>query len=260
MSEAVRALTAATAYTAPAQREDNGAALVAGIAAVLKDTVPGSEHQLAFADALVASVRSPEGASLIAGWLTNEEVPLGLSIDQDRRWAILTSLARMGAVDDARIETETLTDKTISGAERAAGARSALADADAKATAWELATQRLSLPNATHLHVCRQFMQYGQEDLLAPYAEKYLQVAERISAKSGPWATQGHAVSNAVLTWLWPAPLADREFIARLDQWMASTQLSDPVRHTISERRDAALRALAAQEFGADVAGQAAGD
>jgi len=259
-TQLARALTAATAYTAPAQREDNGAALVAGIAAVLKDTVPGSEHQLAFADALVASVRSPEGASLIAGWLTNEEVPLGLSIDQDRRWAILTSLARMGAVDDARIETETLTDKTISGAERAAGARSALADADAKATAWELATQRLSLPNATHLHVCRQFMQYGQEDLLAPYAEKYLQVAERISAKSGPWATQGHAVSNAVLTWLWPAPLADREFIARLDQWMASTQLSDPVRHTISERRDAALRALAAQEFGADVAGQAAGD
>ena len=246
-----RALTAATAYTAPAQREVNGEALVAGIAARLKEASPGGEHQLALADALVPAVSTPQGADLIAGWLANEELPLGLAVDQDRRWAILTSLARMGAVDDARIEAETAADRTISGAERAAGARAAMADAGAKARAWELATATEDVPNATHLHVCRQFMQYGQDELLAPYAEKYLQVAELISAKSGIWAGRGHAVSNAVLTWLWPAPLATREFIARVDEWTDATQPSESVRHTISERRDAALRALAAQEFGA---------
>ncbi|WP_316667426.1 aminopeptidase N [uncultured Propionibacterium sp.] len=254
-TQLTRALTAATAYTAPAQREANNGALVAGVAAQLKETVPGSEHQLAFADALMAAVNNAQGAGLIAGWLNGEELPLGLAIDQDRRWAILTSLARLGVIDEERIEVETAIDQTISGAERAAGARSAMADADAKARAWELATATRGVPNATHLHICRQFMQYGQDELLAGYVEKYLQAAEEISARAGIWADQGHAASSAVLTWLWPAPLVTRELIAGLDEWADSADLTEAVRRTISERRDAALRALAAQEYGARAAG-----
>ncbi|MDK9352699.1 aminopeptidase N [Propionibacterium freudenreichii] len=249
------ALGASKAYTPPAHREEANRALVAGIAAELEKAEPGSQHQLAFTDALIESVDSPEGITLIRGWLSNEEVPVGLEIDQDRRWAILSSLARMGAVDDDAIAAEEQLDKTISGSERAAGARAALNNAEEKARAWALATEDPKVPNATHLRICAAFVQYGQEELLAPYVDRYLQVCELISAQQGIWATRGHAASQAVLTYLWPSPLADRAFIERVDKWVESSELSESVRHVITERRDASLRAIAAQEFAASQLG-----
>ena len=69
---------------------------------------------------------------MLQGWLIGEEVPEGLPIDADRRWAIITSLARLGAIGIAEIETEAIGDQTISGAQSAAGARAALAAVDRK--------------------------------------------------------------------------------------------------------------------------------
>lgn len=245
------ALAASKSYSPAWHRMDANRELVAGIAAQLAKSGAGSQHQLAFTDALIASAESPEGITLINGWLHNEEVPTGLEIDQDRRWAILSSLARVGAIDDEPISAELELDKTISGAERAAGARAAMKSAEAKAQAWILATEDPKVPNATHLRICTSFMQYGQEELLMPYKDRYLEVCMQIANQEGIWATQGHAASQAVLTHLWPTPLVDRPFLDHLDEWLKANQLSESVRHVIAERRDASLRALAAQEFAA---------
>jgi aminopeptidase N len=241
---------AASAYTAPDGRHAATAALFAGLRHQLAAAEPGSERQLPLADAVIAAAFDAESAELLASWLAGEQLPEGLVIDQDRRWAILTTLARLGRTGAAEIATEAERDQTISGAELAAGARAALADPAAKAAAWSLATEDSDVPNGTHTHICQQFWNYGQESLLTPYVDRYLQVCDLISAKQGIWATRGHAVSETVLTWLWPMPLADRGFIRRIDAWQADGHLSDSVRHTLSERREATLRALAAQELG----------
>lgn len=245
------ALAASTSYTPAEHRAEANRSLVSGIAALLERAEAGSQHQLALTDALIASIDSPQGVTLIQGWLRNEEVPLGLEIDQDRRWAILGSLARLGAVDEDAIAAEEQSDKTISGSERAAGVRSAMKSAEAKAAAWALATEDPTVPNATHLRICASFVHYGQENLLVPYVDRYLQVCEAISGQLGIWSSQGHAASQAVLSYLWPSPLADRAFIRRVDEWSAASQLSEQVRHVLVERRDASLRAIAAQEFAA---------
>jgi aminopeptidase N len=249
---------AASAYTAPAEREAAAAALFAGLSRQLDAAAPGSERQLPMADALIAAAFDERSAGLLARWLAGEQLPEGLVIDQDRRWAIVTTLARLGRAGEAEIVAEAERDRTISGAELAAGARAALADPAAKAAAWQLATEDPDVPNGTHAHICMDFFNYGQEPLLEPYVDRYLQVCELISAKQGIWATRGHAVSETVLAWLWPMPLADRAFIRRLDAWQSAGQLSDSVRHTLSERRHATLRALAAQELGATAAGATA--
>lgn len=244
-----QALGASTSYTPAGHRELVNRTLVAGIALQLEQSESGSQHQLAFTDALIAAIDSTEGITLIQGWLDGEEVPEGLDIDQDRRWAIIATLARLGAIDDGPIAAELEQDNTISGAERAAGARSAMNTAEAKQEAWRLATEATDVPNATHLRICAAFVHYGQEELLAPYVDRYLQVCRQISASEGVWASQGHAASQAVLTHLWPSPLADRAFIARVDEWLATDEPSEAVRHVLVERRDASLRAMAAQEF-----------
>ena len=113
---------------------------MAGLAELLKTAQPGSDRQLAVADGMISAVDSPAGAGLLEGWLTGEEVPEGLPIDTDRRWAILTTLARLGRIGTDQIDAEHDSDRTISGAESAAGARAALADPQTKAEAWRLAT------------------------------------------------------------------------------------------------------------------------
>lgn len=246
-----RALTAATSYTAPSERGTLRSRLASGVASLLAAAEPGSQHQLALGDALISSAAQPSDAGLLAGWLDGTDVPEGLSVDQDRRWAILTTLARLGVIDDSRIDQESRRDRTITGSERAAGARAALADPGAKARAWHLATEDPTVPNATHLRICASFMCYGQDELLKPYRERYLDVCELISANRGIWAGRGHAASQAVLDLLWPSPVADRALLARTEEWSARVQPSAPVRRTLSEHRDETLRALAAQEFGA---------
>ena len=242
-----QAALAATGYTPREQRAEVRDCLVVGIAQLLKTAEPGSDHQLAFANALVAAVNDAEGAELLQAMLDGEELIEGLDVDTDMRWRILAALARMGRADRALVDAELQKDNTISGAEQAAGVLSAMADAETKQQAWTRATAEPGIPNGTHRQVCLMFNQYDQDELLAPYQEHYLEVAEAISQGRDGWSERGHAAVDCVLTFLFPAD-ADQAFIERVDAWLESSEPSEQVRRTVTERRDALARALRCQE------------
>ena len=246
---------AVTRYSAPEQRHQLRARLIASLAELLKTAQPGSDHQIAVADAVISAVDSPAGAGLMEGWLAGEEVPEGLPIDADRRWSIVTTLARLGQISTAQIDAEHESDKTISGAEFAAGARAALADPDTKAEAWRLATDDPDVPNGTHIAIAGNFWKFGQEALLAGYQDAYLDLCDQIATSSSSWAKRGHVARQTALNYLWPAPLADREWIAKLDEWMAARELPEQVRRVLTDSRAEALRGIKVQEFGLAAAG-----
>lgn len=214
---------------------------------MLKGAEAGSDHQLAFARALSDSVSDEAGAAVLRAWLAADEVPEGLSVDADLRWRLLTNLARVGAADQAAIDAELERDPTATGAERAAGARAALPAPLAKAAAWQRATADPSIANETHYQVCSQFWQRGQEDVVRPYAEGYLDVARAISEQRDGWGGRSLAIRKNVLELLFPWPLADRAFLDRLSAWMAAEPLADSVQRVLKERRDDAERALRCQ-------------
>ncbi|OYN94358.1 aminopeptidase N [Enemella evansiae] len=246
-----QAQTALARYV-PADRQPGlRTQLITGLAGLLRDAAPGSDHQLAFARALASSVDSDAGVELLNGWLNDEEVPPGLTIDTELRWHLLTQLARLGAVGTEQLDAELQRDNTISGAEHAAGARAALPGEADKAAAWQLATATAGLPNETHRSICLQFNQVGQAGVLAPYAERYLDLAELISGRKGVWESNGTVFAQAALTYLFPWPNADQDFLHRLDSWLAEAQIEDSARRIIGEGRDDALRALRAREFNA---------
>ncbi|OYO20947.1 aminopeptidase N [Enemella dayhoffiae] len=225
--------------------------LITGLAGLLRDAEPGSDHQLAFTRALASTIDGPAGVTLLDGWLKGEEVPDGLEVDAELRWHLLTQLTRLGVADDALIDAELERDNTSSGAEHAAGARAAMPTEAAKAAAWQLATATAGIPNETHRSICAHFNQPGQAEVLAPYAERYLDLAELISGRKGVWAENGTVLAQAALTHLFPWPTADEEFLKRLDEWLAEAQLEDSARRIIGECRDDAQRALRAREFNA---------
>ena len=246
-----QAQLAAVAYTPVANRPTQRARLTAGFAALLKDSAPGSDHQLAFASQLVSAIDTPAGATLLKAWLKGEEVPEGLEVDADMRWRITCALARMGAIGEAEIAAEAERDQTITGQEYAAGARSALRDPKAKAEAWRLATEDPNVPNGTHSAICSWFWSYGATDILADYADKYLAVTRQISAGEGIWAKAGHAATQHVLLGLFPAPVADSTFLTKVTAQINDEAISDQVRRVLREQKDAAERSLRCQEFSA---------
>ena len=58
---------------------------------------PGSDFQRLWFDAAVGAARSSGAAARLAGWLEGKGLPPGFDLDQDRRWALVGRLRRLGA-------------------------------------------------------------------------------------------------------------------------------------------------------------------
>ncbi|MDN6658340.1 MAG: aminopeptidase N [Acidipropionibacterium jensenii] len=249
VSSLIRQATAATLnYTDPSLREEVRTGLISTLATLLRDAQPGSDHQLALTNGLTGAIGS-QGVPLLAGWLNGEEVPEGLDVDQDLRWRIVSTLARLGAADESFIAAEQERDKTSSGAEQAAGARAAVPTAQAKETAWKRATDEAGVPNETYRSIVSHFNNPDQEEVLKPYAAKYLQLCEAINSEEGQWREAGHAQVQNALQWLFPGEVADRAWLDELSDWMSSRTLSSTVRRVLLEQADGTERALRCQAF-----------
>ncbi|MCA0295440.1 MAG: aminopeptidase N [Actinobacteria bacterium] len=240
--------TAIDYFTPREARPELNDRFVAGLARLLKNAEPGSDHQLAFARALLAAADSPAVTQLLQAWLAGEEAPTGLAVDTDLRWQIVTNLARLGLADEAEIEAELARDATAKGAELAAGARAARPTEAAKDEAWRLATEDDNVPNETHFQVCAHFWQLEQDEVLRPYIQRYLDVAKAISDGVDGWGDRSSAIKQHVLGLLFPRPLVDRPTLQLLNLWLQGTQLSDYARRQVNEHRDDAERALRCQE------------
>jgi aminopeptidase N len=239
--------TAIDMYAPPATRFELNGQFVVGLARLLKDAEPGSDHQLTFVRALASAASSEAVAAVLQAWLDGDEVPVGLAVDTDLRWHLLTNLSRLGAVDAIQIEAELVRDNTARGAERAAGARAASPDAQLKAEAWALALAE-DTPNETQFQICSNFWQFDQDQTLAEYVGSYRAVVEAISAGRDGWADRSSAIRQHVLGLLFPRTVMNRENLAALDAWFGGVQLTDAVTRQVLERRDDVERALRCQE------------
>jgi len=239
--------TAIDLYAPPADRAELNDRFVAGVARLLKEAEPGSDHQLSFARALASAAHTPAVSSVLQAWLIGHEIPDGLAVDTDLRWHLLTNLSRLGGVSEVEIAAELAVDNTARGAEKAAGVRAASPDAASKAEAWRLATGE-DTANETHFQICSSFWQFDQNETLQPYLASYQEVVETISAGRDGWGDRSSAIRQHVLGLLFPKTLMDRESLTAFDAWLDEVELTDAVSRQVIERRDDAERALLCQE------------
>ena len=244
-----QAATTVGSYTPLATRAATQTAWQQGLRRLLASAAPGSDAQLALARAFVGAARDPGCAEEVHGWLAGRGVPDGLVVDQEMRWTMVARLAALGRLDEAAIAAEEAADGSVTGQERAVGARAARPSAEAKAEAWRLAVEEDSIPNALQSAICLGFWQRHQDDVLEPYVDRYLQLAEDISAARGVWATKGISLRKNALRNLFPWPTDQQPFLERLDGWLADAEIAQSVRRVILERRDETVRALACQRL-----------
>ncbi|AEW94121.1 MULTISPECIES: aminopeptidase N [Streptomycetaceae] len=234
--------TALEHYAAPAWRAEGARALADGAARELRRAEPGSGHQLAWARFL-ARVASSEGdLALLRDLLDGTERIEGLEVDQELRWTFLEPLAAHGLADEEVLAAELTRDDTASGRRHQVRCLAARPSAQVKAAAWSELVETDALSNALVEATISGFAQSGQRELLAPYAERYFAVIERV------WAERTIEIGMAVVRGLFPHHQDSPGTLAAADAWLAGhPQAPAALRRLVLEARDDLARALAAQ-------------
>jgi aminopeptidase N len=209
--------------------------------AAMRAAEPGSDHQLAWARMLAAAARADPHVTTVAALLDGSQAVDGLVVDTELRWALLHSLVAVGAAGDAEIAAEEARDATAAGQRHAAAARALRPTAEAKAEAWRLATEDDSLPNAINEAIIRGFAHPAQEDLLAPYVDRYFEVIADV------WSRRTSETAQNVVEGLYPS-IVSAEVIEAADAWLADGSHPPALRRLVVEGRDTTRRALRARE------------
>ncbi len=233
---------AVNSLSAPANRPRLRATWEAGIRKLMEEAEPASDHQLTFARAFAGAAHTDGALDLIEGLLDGSRQLDGLTVDTDLRWSLVHALARTGRADEVRIATELRHDHTISGQERAAAARASRPTAAAKEEAWEVAMVRDDIPNETQRSVVLAFMQQDQDDVLAPYVEKYLDAAHTL------WEEKGTQRASTALEFIFPRVMASPELLARVTDWLRDSPAKPAAKRYVHEGAADVERYLRAQE------------
>ncbi len=227
-------------YSDPAGRAELRATWESGLRELLLAAEPGSDHQLTFARSFAGAAHSDDALGEVIGLLDGSFDIEGLAVDQDLRWQLITALAKGGRFGDAEIDAELEVDHTISGKEQAAAARVAQPTAAAKQAGWT-AIMDPTTANETSREMVFSLFRFGQEDVLEPYLEKFLEAAETVID------TLGFHKASVVLEYGFPKPLGSAETMARLDEWLADNTAPKGAQRYVGEARAEIARALQAR-------------
>jgi aminopeptidase N len=143
-----------------------------------------------------------------------------------------------GRAGDAEIDAELERDATDTGQRHAAGVRAAIPDAGHKAAAWALLAESEDLSVEAAQEVASGFTQPEHASLLAPYAERYLEILPAI------WSSRGEQMRMVLGRLLFPFPAASAELVERIDAFLAAEERDPGLVRVLIEHRDRVERAL----------------
>ena len=231
--------SAVNLFTPDAARPELAERWESGLRALVDDAEPGSDHQLALVRAYATAASGPGYVREILGGALD-----GLSVDADLRWTLLTALARLGDADADEIAAELERDNTISGQEYAAAALAIRPTTEAKEEAWQRAVVDPATPNETRRNIALAFQVTGQAEVLEPFVDRYLEMAETIIDDHGVW------IGQVALVYLFPLANPAQAALDKVDAWLASTSAPAAATRYVAEGRDDLARALRAQQAG----------
>ncbi|MDR3660257.1 MAG: aminopeptidase N [Mycobacterium sp.] len=248
----LQAQTALISYADPAWSAEIGwPAFGDALLDLARDSSPGSDHQLAFVNALCTSVLSPNHIAVLSTLLDNEPAAVnmsGLAIDTDLRWRIVTALARAGVIDADGTQTplidgEAKADPTAAGQRNAAAAAAARPQEAVKEAAWQQVIEDDTLANITTRAIVGGLVQPGQADLMAPFRDRYF------DAISGLWERRSSEVAQTVVIGLYPSWDISQAGLDAADRFLSNPEIPPALRRLVLEGRAGVERSLRARAF-----------
>ncbi len=238
----LQAQTALSSYADVSWREEGWRRFVAKTLELARAAEPGSDHQLAFVNALAGSVLDAEGVAVVRGWYSGDDVLPGLDVDTDLRWRLLQALVAHGAAGPVEIAAEEERDPTATGRRRAESTRALRPTIEAKVEAWDRAVNDDDLPNAVSEAVIAGIQHPGQKTLLQPFVARYFADVADV------WDRRSSERAQSMVVGLFPSWSITQDTVTAADTWLAEER-PPALRRLVSEGRAGIVRALAAQEF-----------
>jgi aminopeptidase N len=237
-------LRALEIYADPAWAEQGYAMLAEAALSALRRAESGSDHQLAWAHALLGAARTDAQIDVVRGLLDGSTTPGGLAVDDELRWLIVKTLSALGALGPDDIERELERDPSAAGQRHAATARTLQPTAEAKEQAWRQVIEDETMPNAMLEAVIVGFAHPTQGALLKPYVRKYF------ADVSGVWARRTSEIAQYMVVGLFPtwASTIDESTVAAADKFLAGPDVPSALRRLVSEGRADIKRALRARQ------------
>ncbi|MEV4631626.1 aminopeptidase N [Rhodococcus coprophilus] len=249
----MQAATALSSYAEPSWANERGWPDFANrLLELAREAEGGSDHQLAFVNALGGAQLSPWHTEVLAELLDADPASVGLDglvVDTDLRWRIVHALAAAGEVDADGLESpfidaEARRDPTAAGARQAAAARAARPQAAVKEQVWETVVHDDTVPNITARSVIGGFAPLGQSELLAPYVARYFADVPQV------WERRSSEVAQTVVVGLYPSWAVTEDAVAAADEFLTGDH-PPALRRLIVEGRAGIVRSLKARSFDA---------
>jgi aminopeptidase N len=249
----LQAQTALGSYAEPGWAREHGWPLFGDrLLELARGAEPGSDHQLAYVNALCASVLQPRHIEVLSALLDTSPSAKGLPglvVDTDLRWRIVTALARSGVIDADGPETpfidaEVQRDPTAAGKRHGAAASAARPQMPVKERAWTEVIEDDTLPNIVARAIIGGFVALGQASLLQAFTSRYF------SSIPGVWERRSSEVAQTVVIGLYPSWDISSDAVAAADTFLAE-ELPPALRRLVIEGKAGVERALTAREFDA---------
>jgi aminopeptidase N len=240
----VQVQTALSSYAEPTWATEDGWPQFTGMLMhLIKTADPRSDHQLALVNALTVSALGKPELDALAGWLTGEGVPEGLTVDTDLRWRLLQALAAHGVQGEDEIAAEGERDATATGQRQAERALALLPTPAAKERAWRRAMNDDELPNAITESIIGGFNHYAQKQLITPFLDRYFAEIADV------WDRRTSERAQACVLGLFPSWVVEQRCVDVAGAWLDAGEHPPALRRLISEGQAGVVRALAARAY-----------
>ena len=250
----LQAQTALNSYAEPGWAATQGwPAFADRLLELARAAEAGSDHQLAYVNALCTSVLPTPLLVLLADLLDHDPADYGLPglvVDTDLRWRIITRLAAGGRIDadgpqTPFIDAEARRDPTAAGKRHAAAAAAARPQEAVKHRAWREVIEDDTLPNITARAIITGWVQPGQAELLLPYTKGYFDTISSV------WERRSSEVAQTVVVGLYPSWDISAEGLAAADWFLGGLHVPPALRRLVLEGRATVERSLKARAFDA---------
>ncbi|WP_431941529.1 aminopeptidase N [Nocardia grenadensis] len=247
----MQANTTLRSYADPAWAESTGWPEYANrLLEQAREAAPGSDHQLAFVNALTGAKLAAWHSEVLRELLDGNPAAVGLpglTVDTDLRWRLLTALAAAGEIDadgpdTPAIDAELRNDETAAGRRQAATAATARPQPQVKEAAWDKVLGDDSVPNITARSIVGGFAPAGQDSLLTPFVARYFDEIPAV------WERRSSEVAQTVVVGLYPAWDISDDAVARADEFLAADH-PPALRRLVSEGKAGVERSLRARAF-----------
>jgi aminopeptidase N len=228
-------------YGDPAWSQAGLAEFAAGMRRLMEEAEAGSDKQLSYANAFADTATARADLDLLAALLSGSAAIEGLAIDTDMRWRLLHRLVSRGAAGHAQIQAELDNDPTDAGERQAAFATAAIPTPEAKTAAWNQVVGG-AMASATFRAALDGFTDPDQDELIAPYSERYFSEVARI------WHDWGSDMAQFFASRAYPRWVISQDAIDEAGRYLSTARPPAPLARLIIEGRDDVARSLRCRE------------